>query len=242
MNRKILYIALILVGYKSAKFTIHHFIDTDDYIHWFLADTITSIFRMLALIATFWFLHSINKKIKTEFHLHAIKPVLIFFFCSQLLLWLRNWIYDAEPLGSYFFTIMLISNLLVGFFEEFFYRGALLEVCLEKLSPWRTIFLVSFIFMLIHFDSQPLYTFPALFLFGFVQVLFRFSGASLIVMAITHAFYDIAVYNFTIPITFSNYGWSFAEVCISLCFIAYMFSRPEIRNKFGLKLKNYTYN
>ena len=57
---------------------------------------------------------------------------------------------EAEP-GWSFIPGIIVSALAVGFLEEYFFRGAMLGVCLRKMRVWSAVFVTSLIYAIVHF-------------------------------------------------------------------------------------------
>lgn len=80
--------------------------------------------------------------------------------------------------------------LAVGIWEEYLFRGVLLDGLLKRLNPTRALFLSSLLFTLSHTRLQALPAWPHIFLTGAVFANLRVRGISLGHLGIIHAAVD----------------------------------------------------
>ncbi|MBI3555241.1 MAG: CPBP family intramembrane metalloprotease [Deltaproteobacteria bacterium] len=96
--------------------------------------------------------------------------------------------YDATMRWWLFFSV---TTAFVAFFEEIYFRGALLRSLQEVVGPRVAALISSAMFMLYHLGAQPLSSFPDLFLFGAFAAFARIAGLGLGWLILEHWVYDV---------------------------------------------------
>ena len=92
--------------------------------------------------------------------------------------------------------VAIFTTPVVGLFEEYAWRGVILEALLATRSRLSAIALSSLLFTVYHVEAQPLFAWPAIFLTGVVLGNYRIRGLSLFWLAGIHTAIDVAYFFF----------------------------------------------
>lgn len=101
---------------------------------------------------------------------------------------------SGEPWGARDRVVGILVCVTVGMFEEFAFRGVLLETMARRYHPWTAALGSSVLFTLYHCRPQSLPAWPHVFLTGTVFAHLRLRGLGLGWLATSHALVDAAFF------------------------------------------------
>ncbi|MEQ1677104.1 MAG: CPBP family intramembrane glutamic endopeptidase, partial [Chitinophagaceae bacterium] len=91
-------------------------------------------------------------------------------------------------------AIGFATSMIVALFEEYLFRGVLFTAFQKYMSPLKTLLLTSFLFMVYHYQAQPLVGWPYLFIMGVLFGNFRLRGTGLCRLILLHGLVDAAFF------------------------------------------------
>ncbi|MBI5244441.1 MAG: CPBP family intramembrane metalloprotease [Elusimicrobia bacterium] len=148
-------------------------------------------------LTAFGLLYRLNRQADTPTIFDFSGPPMRAFLCAvpMVTLWL---IFltgaSGAPWSPADQVLALGACLAVGIWEEYLFRGVLLDGLLKRLDPTRALFLNSLLFTASHPRLQALPAWPHIFLTGAVFANLRARGVSLGYLAIIHATIDFVFF------------------------------------------------
>jgi membrane protease YdiL (CAAX protease family) len=182
-RRGILIPLSILIGYMLARLAIYLSLPAISRAEWFYRDCLMTVPRALGLVAAFIFTDTSDR--------HSPKTT-TYVYASLLLLSTFVVVIAADwaPWPAHMVLIGLLTSLVVGFFEEYLFRGALLSGLAKSMSTRKAIMASSGVFAISHITAQPLEGLPTLFAIGIVFGNLRTHGLAIPALACLHAAID----------------------------------------------------
>lgn len=229
-KRNFYYALGILIAYCIFRLFIYLELPAHDYDSWVIRDTVMNVPRLICFGLLIFIVYRKYKiqDVTSPIGSEKIKILWVSAFL-MLMIALRMPFFElySHPWKS--LVILTISSLIVGFFEEILFRGAIFD----SLKKWRgtgfAILCSSALFLLFHIQAQKIETFPLIFLLGILFSLLRLHGATLLQLSILHAIYDVLVLLW-IPTAELNTVWvafEFLYVLILIFFTYFLFSKAK---------------
>jgi len=192
----LLKVFLVLFFYKLYKFIIAQALGYHNY---YLLEYFHSIYRLIAILLAFYWINQLYPSPKKQFIISNRPLVLlnlgIFFPLFFIIRYLN---YDFSFHFNQFFQELGFC-VLVGLFEEFFFRGLMLTLFFNYFTKSKAIIFSSLIFMIWHLDvTQNHLELFTIFLASIYFSLNFTSGISLLVLAFFHFLWDLII---------SGFGW-----------------------------------
>jgi membrane protease YdiL (CAAX protease family) len=170
------------------KFAVYAAFPAGDTFEFMIRDSVLDLPRLLAGSAAFYY--AWKKYGKERLGLHERGGLVSLLVLGMLLLSLMVDGFNPSPPPLPIFLILGLSSFVVGFHEEFVFRGLCLEA-LKDLAGERVAFwLSSLLFTVFHYKAQPLVTWPGIFVAGLLFARMRLDGISIWCLIFIHGTYD----------------------------------------------------
>ena len=183
LRRGILIPLSIVIGYMLVRLAIYLSLPAISREEWFYRDCLMTVPRALGLVPAFISTDPFNRQ----------SPKTITYVYASLLLvstLVVNIAGHWAPWPAHMVLIGLLTSLVVGFFEEYLFRGALLSGLAQSMSTRKAIMVSSGVFAICHITAQSLEGLPTLFAIGIVFGNLRTQGLAIPALAFLHAAID----------------------------------------------------
>ncbi len=189
---------VLLVIYKIWKWFLRAALDLHPIADYMVYEGLSTIFRFVGAVASIILVLRYYKIKDALFNLKKWDPnikFIIFFIIGKILLFFV--FHNAVVKGSSSVMFEFVVNFIVGFWEEFSFRGLLLVGFVSFMGPKKALILSSLIFSLWHFDvSHYVIDFVSLFFWGIIFGALYITGSSLVILSIMHFIWDWIFFSF----------------------------------------------
>jgi membrane protease YdiL (CAAX protease family) len=193
--RSAFYVGLaIMAAYMLVRWGVYAIADRER-LNWFERDTTMDVPRLLALVAALVF--GVRRWGRAGLGMHFGHARLgIIGGAALVALWLPNHFFREHPIAfpASALFILAVSSFIVAAMEETLFRGVLFNALSEWGDQRDAIWLSSALFTVYHVQAQPLWSWPALFLYGIAAAVFRGRGVGLPWLILQHGLYDSLVF------------------------------------------------
>ncbi|MCB0367751.1 MAG: CPBP family intramembrane metalloprotease [Bdellovibrionaceae bacterium] len=193
-SRLLSYSLLIILLYGALRALVYDSMKNNSFDDWVARDSVMDIPRTLCFVLT---LYICKRHLSwAELGVHWQGKWGAFFLLvafSLISLKSRSFQFFTGDIGDSQIAMLIISSFVVGFFEEFLFRGLAYIALSKQYSPTAAIWISSLIFMIYHVQAQPYYHFPELFAYGLVYAGARSIGISIVWLSLLHGIDDSLV-------------------------------------------------
>jgi membrane protease YdiL (CAAX protease family) len=192
LTREVKLSLFIVSGYMLVRAIIYYMMPVRSLSDWFYRDVIMCLPRLIGFYMVFRITkhHSGLKMVRTRF-VYIYGGLLFVTYALDLVP--KGW----APWPNYMVCVGLVTSIVVGLFEEYLFRGALLTGLLRSYPVLSSIFVSSAIFTVYHLQAQPLRSWPGIFLAGLVFANLRLLGLGLLGLSLLHGVIDWSFFLFT---------------------------------------------
>jgi membrane protease YdiL (CAAX protease family) len=195
-NAALIWSLAVVVTYMTVRFFIYRWAVVSSDTEWFFRDCLMCVPRLLGFIAAFF----IHRKFFTSNSIAADRSRTILWGVGLLGVYIVGYFFKGwNPWPLPEILIGLVTSMVVGFFEEYLFRGALLGSLLVLKSHAVAIIFSSLLFTVYHWQAQPLMGWPAIFLVGIAFSNARIQGVSLFSLSVIHGLIDTLAFLFWNP-------------------------------------------
>ncbi|MBL0350196.1 MAG: CPBP family intramembrane metalloprotease [Elusimicrobia bacterium] len=185
LNHKIRLSLIITASYMAIRALIYFLYPVSSLDDWFYRDILMCGPRLLGLFLAVWLFRSEPEgDISRSGWAYLYAVLLLISHLPDFLQ--KGW----EPWPIHMVYVGIATSLVVGLFEEYLFRGALLSGLVRQLPlPWAIV-ISSLIFTVYHVQAQSLIGWPGIFLVGIVFANLRVLGFGLLSLSILHGLID----------------------------------------------------
>jgi membrane protease YdiL (CAAX protease family) len=185
----------VICGYMLVRGCVYYFLPVTSVETWFLRDALMNIPRLGAFMALVLLNRTWNA-LRLELPVSDLGRAALLGF-APVALWT---FYFSGGSGPPFTRLMMLvgifSSLIVGVWEEYAFRGALLFAFRQRMPVFASIVLSSGVFAIYHVEAQPFRAWLHIILMGVIFANLRFRGLSLGWLAMIHGVIDALFFFF----------------------------------------------
>lgn len=181
--------ALALIGgYVVARYFIYGAMAVRSVETWFWRDTIMNVPRVVGFLVCVFLLRGMLS-VRDEFRAGSGRAVGGGLVLIGIWVWHLSG-YGGEEFSGWMIFGGVISSLIVGFWEEFAFRGMVQGILMEWFGRMGVVMIGSALFTVYHVQAQSVWAWIPIFLTGVIFANLRFAGGTLLTLSLAHGIAD----------------------------------------------------